>query len=200
MTPNELFKLIQGAQYRKSGDDVDWTIEIHEGRAWLLFQGSNSKRDWINDFRFPRKLYKNQEHPLLIHRGFGDAYKSANDTIMAEAVRYDNLVIAGWSFGGAMALLAAEDYNYRTGRMPEVVTFGSPKAAGSRRTANYIKTCGYFTQYADVCDPVPLMPPFPGFKHINKVKVGGPFCILKWKDADYYHTNYDKEEYDDQTV
>lgn len=200
MKPSTLFEMIKYGQYTKSGDAVDWAITTAEGRTWLLFQDSKDKRDWINNFKFRRKLYKDQENTLIVHGGYGKAYKSANDVIMAEAVKYDNLAIAGWSFGGAMALLAAEDYHYRTGRKPEVVTFGAPKVAGTKSTANYLRSCGEYFQYADANDPVPLMPPFPGFHHVNKIKVGGPFCILEWKDADYYHTHYDEEDYNDKDL
>lgn len=200
MKPADIFLMIKKASYTKTGDDVDWTITEADGRTWLLFEESTTKRDWIINFNFPRKLYKFQKHPLLIHGGYGKSWKSANDTIMAEATKHEDLIIAGWSFGGAMAVLAAEDYYYRTGRKATVVTFGAPKVAGCKRTADFLRSCGDFTQYADECDAIPLLPPFPGYHQINKTKVGGPFCILKWKDAEYYHCNYDKEEYGDKDI
>ena len=45
-------------------------------------------------------------------------------------------------------------------------------------------------QYAHVNDVVPLCIPLPGYKMINKVKVGSGFCILKLFRGDIYHCCY----------
>lgn len=49
--------------------------------------------------------------------------------------------VCGWSYGGAMAVLAAEDFNFRTGNNAGVVTFGAPKPLWGRKTWQYIKSC-----------------------------------------------------------
>lgn len=195
MEPWELFKLIQDVNYVTTGDDIDYLVFIRSGRAVLLFQESTSKRDWANNFNFPRKLYKDQERWLRIHRGYGDAWRTANDTIMEEFIAAANIatdtpLIAGWSFGGAMAQLAAEDFNYRTGKIADVVTFGSPKVAGDLRTAKVIKASGNFEQYANVNDVVTICPPFPWFHHINKIKVGQPGCLINLFNPEEYHYKY----------
>lgn len=195
MTQWDLFKLIQDTEYKTAGDDVDYQVTFIEGRPALLFQESTTKRDWENNFNFPRKLYKKQERWLRVHRGFGQAWKSANDEIMAEFFKAVEIadatpIIAGWSFGGAMAILAAEDFNYRYKKWPEVVTFGAPKVAGDLWTASTIYSCGNFIQYANVNDVVPLCPPLPGFHHINKVKCGRPFRLLQLFKPEIHHCNY----------
>lgn len=195
MQPWDLFKLIQDTEYDTAGDDIDYKVIVKDGRAVLLFQESTTKRDWINNFNFPRKLYKDQDRWLLIHRGYGNAWRSANDKIMAEFIKTSEAVggvplIAGWSFGGAMALLAAEDFNYRTGSRPDVITFGAPKVAGDLWTQETIYECGNFAQYADRNDVVPLCPPFPWFHHIQKIKVDKRGCITCLFHPEIYHYKY----------
>lgn len=199
MRPWELFQLIKETEYEKTGDDVDFKVLKIDGRAILLFEESTTKRDWQINFNFPRKLYKKQQRWLFVHRGYGNAWKSANDKIMKYFIQAVNEtdkmpLIAGWSFGGAMAQLAAEDFNFRTGKRAEVVTFGSPKVAGDYRTANTIFESGKFAQYANVNDIVPLCPPLPFFHSIDKVKCGGPFRIKELFNPQVHHQNYGNKD------
>lgn len=195
----ELFKKIAYTDYKTIGAALDYTIEIIDGRAFLFFQSSNQGEDWLHNFDFVRTVYKNQRNHMIIHHGYAKTWKSANDQIIAEfiaATRVTNKqpVIAGWSFGGAMALLAAEDYNYRTSNKALVFTFGAPKIAGDKKTAEYIKSCGTFTQYAQRCDIVTKMPPLPWFHHINKVDLGRRFNIIEIFKPQIYHTEYGQPE------
>lgn len=208
MKPWELFDEIKRTEYTKSGDCVDWAVKVYpaEKLVRLLFEESSDDRDWKNNFDFPIKPYKQQENTLWFARGWGNAYKSCNDEIMAKLIETytDELKaqgytveVCGWSYGGAMAVLAAEDFNYRTGNKPGIVTFGAPKPLWGRKTWHYINTClEYAVQYAHVNDVVPLCIPLPGYRMVNKVKVGKGFCILKLFNAEKYHCMYgDKSLY-----
>lgn len=176
--PNYLYDMIQAAQYRKDGDDVDWTVLESGSRTYLLFRGSNSDTDWRNNFDFWAKVYKNQESPMLCHRGFGRAYRSCNDVVMSALIEAQErtgcaVVMCGHSFGGAMALLAAEDFFWRTGIRADVVTFGAPRCLVGRRTLEYVRSCcGEVTQYAHRNDIVPMLPPIPCYRHVRRVDVG----------------------------
>lgn len=85
-----------------------------------MFQESRGVDDWITNFSFPVKPYKNQENKLLFHGGYVEAWKSANDRIMADLIGMSNcnpdyaVEISGWSLGGALAVIAAEDFYFRT--------------------------------------------------------------------------------------
>ena len=185
MKDNELYKLIINTSYTKVGIDVDYAILKKEDATYLLFQETTTKIDWKINFQFWAKPYKNQKNPMLIHRGYVKAWKSCNDEIMnttIKAVAENNhkpLIIAGWSYGGAMAILAMEDYFFRTGLKPQVITFGGPKiiAPLAFRTKRYLKSCmdtkGKF--YCHRSDIVPMIPPF--YQALNKKKLGK--CNLK---------------------
>lgn len=185
MQPSDLFNLILSTSYSTAGDDVDYCImyDPDENVIRLLFQGSISKRDWINDFRFPAKLYKNQEHWFLVHRGFGDAWQSARDKIITELTEFILMIessgdfdtpaakiqIAGHSMGGALALLAAEDFRYQFNRpADEVVTFGSPKPVfGILSKRHFKKSSKSWKQYRFMYDGVTWCPPFIGYHNVT---------------------------------
>lgn len=206
--PWEVYEMIKTAKYTKSGDDVDWTVIVDENfkHVWLVFEESTTKRDWQNNFKFPVKLYKNQESCIRAASGWGDAWKSCNDLIMNEFIAEVNAhpdfspAICGWSYGGAMALLAAEDFHYRTGKKPAVVTFGAPKPLWGRKTKKYVKSCcGFTAQYEHVNDVVQFMPPLIGYTRIDTDKCGSGFCVAKLFDAEKYHCLYgDKNIYEEE--
>ena len=203
MKPFELFELIIYTSYCKSGDDVDWAVKVFcdENVVRLLFEPSTTKRDWINNFNFPIKIYKKQESCLRVARGWGNAYKSCNDEIMEHFIKvcevypgYD-IQIAGWSYGGAMAVIAAEDFYYRTGKKASVYTFGAPKPLWGRKCWRYVMSCVKdVKQYAHVNDCVPLCVPLPGYKMLKKVKIGKGFNIFKLFKPDIYHLIYGNSE------
>lgn len=77
---------------------------------------------------------------MWVAKGWADAYKSANDLIMEKLISVlkpdYNVEICGWSYGGAVALLAAEDFYFRTKIKPDVITFGAPKPLFGNKTKN----------------------------------------------------------------
>ena len=202
MKPNELYEEIKRTQYTKSGDDVDWAVKVYddEKTVRLLFEESTTDRDWHNNFDFPVKIYKKQESCMKVARGWGNAWKSCNNLVMDALIRavqvHKNyrVEICGWSYGGAMSVLAAEDFHYRTHIKPYVITFGAPKPLWGRKTWEYVKSCvSDAWQYAHVNDVVPLCVPLPGYRMIHKDKIGSGFCIFKLFRGDIYHCIYGDE-------
>ena len=202
----DLFKIIKDtdhSDYHESGDHVNWLIKVDENekKVYLLFEESNGKRDWLNNLAFPVKPYKKQENTLLVAHGWCNAYKSCNDEIqkafISKLEEYNGFfpIIAGWSYGGAMAVLAAEDFYFRTKQRPNLITFGAPKPIFGKKSMNHIKeSCGIIRQFANVNDCICNLPPFPGYKHINKIKVGNrKFNLIEWFKPKKYHTIYDEE-------
>ena len=202
-----LFKLIKNTDktftYNDTGDSVNWIVIVDdsEKKVRLLFEESNGKRDWLNNLAFPVKPYKKQQNTLWVAHGWCNAYKSCNDEIQNSFVstlnKYKDYtpVITGWSYGGAMAVLAAEDFYFRTKIKPVLITFGAPKPIFGKKSKEHIKNCcSIMKQYANVNDLVCCLPPFPGYKHINKVKVGNrKWNLIEWFKPKKYHTIYDDE-------
>lgn len=196
----ELYKEILSNKYGKYGEDVDICIKGNENKLTVFFLGSNSKTDWENNFRFWTKLYKKQISPMLVHKGFARAYRSCKDDLMESIKLFANgnnldinnleVIFTGHSFGGAMALLAAEDFAFRFNKKPTVITFGAPKVFFGRKAVKYIKSCyKNVIQYAHRSDIVTKVPPF--YHHINIYKTG-EFKFFGLFNPEKYHLSYDK--------
>lgn len=201
MKPWELWNEIYNAEYTVSGDGVDWTVKVYDDEkiVRLLFQGSNDSHDWINNFNFPIRPYKKQENTLWVASGWAKAYTSCNDIVMQKFIEVVNeycgknysIEICGYSFGGALALLAAEDFYFRTQKKVSVITFGAPKPLFGKKTFDYVNSCvTSATQYAHVNDMIPYLVPLYGYRMLNKVKVGDGFCLFKLFNTNKYHLIY----------
>lgn len=201
MKPWELFKELWDAEYINSGDDVDWNVKVYDDEkvVRLIFQGSVELRDWINDFIFPIKPYKNQENTLWVAAGWANAYKSCNDEIMnafiSKVAEYKDknykIEICGYSYGGVMAMLAAEEYNFKTKDKADLITFGCPKPFFGKKTIKYVSsTVNSAVQYAHVNDFVPRCIPLIGYDEINRVFIGDKFNVFKFFNIAKYHTIY----------
>ena len=198
MKRQDLFKLIKTSEYNKTGLDVDYLVYVvpEEKAVYLLFAGSNSKIDWKIDFNFPLKPYKRQTTCLMVHRGFVKAWKSANDKIIEEFADIVNfhpgyeVYVAGWSYGGAMAILAGEDYFYRTGKKARLITYGAPKILSGNKSKEYVASCfrtvEQYGQYNDIVTHVATF-----YKHVKIKRCGDKFNLIKMlKNIKYYHCNY----------
>lgn len=204
MTDKELFQYIKKLNdYTTAGLDVQYKIEIEDQarRINLFFEesmGSIKDQDWKTNLDFPRKVYKNQEGRFYVHRGYVKAWRSCNDQVMAELVAAHQthpdyyVRIIGWSYGGAMSLLAAEDFHYRTRRKAFVTTFGAPKILYGRRTRKHFLNCAFYYQYTQINDFVTWCIPFPWVHHANQKKCPQKFNLRKLLHTEYTHTHYDE--------
>lgn len=206
MKPYELFTFLQNFGHENfitSGDDVQWIVltDDSEKVIRLIFEESDGKRDWTNNLKFPTKVYKKQNSCLKAARGWGDAYKSCNDEIMSTLIKHTfdipdyEVQICGWSYGGAMCLLAAEDYHYRTGEKASVITFGAPKPLWGKDTKKYVQSCVKdVKQYTHVNDCIALLPPFIGYTRLSTDYIGSGKSLFKLLRPRVYHTLYGVKE------
>ena len=106
------------APYEEIGDDVNYAF-ISKGRTlYIYFQGSSSITDWVRNFLFKTKPYKDMEIPYRVHRGFLAAWKEVEDLIIAKITAKDpkkpdefywkEIVVVGYSHGGALAAFCHE--------------------------------------------------------------------------------------------
>lgn len=205
MQPYEIFNLIRETSYITSGLEVDWKILIDksDGIIRLLFEESNGKQDWITNLNFPVKPYKRQQNFFLVHRGFAKAWKSCNDEIMKAFIdakmRFPlyKTQITGWSHGGGLAPLAAEDYQFRTGlKVDELITFGGPKIVfGFSSRKHFRESCRTIKNYGFTYDFVTWLPPF--FLNLKTVIMDRKNCWKIWRVFQIvkYHCGYGNEIY-----
>ena len=109
---SELFHMCAyDVSYQTVGDDVNYAFVEEDDTLYIFFQGSSSTTDWIRNFLFKKKPYKDMEIPYRVHRGFCDAWKEVEDIIIDKVCeddeegqhRWKHIVVVGYSHGGALA-------------------------------------------------------------------------------------------------
>lgn len=199
----ELFNKIRSANYTRTGKNCDWYIEFNEesNTIYLLFQESVGW-DWFYNFLawpIPVRPYKGMKKKWLAHYGLIRVYRSARDTIIqAVKDKYKEgmkIIVGGFSHGGGLAQLAAEDICFQLDYKPEVVIFGSMRPFMGKKSLQHAMECydmNTSRSYQNGTDIVPYLPPYGKtlpFKHI-----GEKFNIFKIFIAGKYHQGYGEEK------
>lgn len=145
-----------------NGDTVD-----------IFFEWSNGKRDWINNFDFPAKPYRDMKNLWFCHRGFLRVWKVIEphvaDIIMNPEIR--NINIAGYSHGAAIAQLC---YEYVRFNRPDIcltgigygaprIIWGFPKKAVRERFSGFVVV----RNGNDIVTHLP--PAIFGFRHLKEM-------------------------------
>lgn len=160
--------------WKTIGDDVQYNIVDTEDEFIIVFSGSNSLRDWKNNFKFRKKPYKNMPIPFTVHRGYLKVWKGINDFFL-DLVKdvHKPITIVGHSYGGAIATLCHEDiwFTYPNKRGVLIThVYGSPRLIGIRgfrKIRERWKTLTIHENNIDIVSHVPFW--FLGYRHVNKV-------------------------------
>lgn len=99
-----------GVEYKQIGDSVNYAFVEQENTLYIYFQGSNSVSDWVFNFLFAKKVYG----LFKVHRGFLHCYQQVRSLMLDKAYskNYDEIVVVGYSHGGALCQLALQDLVY----------------------------------------------------------------------------------------
>ncbi len=178
-----LFDRCYNAEYIRAAESGDYAIEVEGSTIYLLFEWSNGREDWRNNFDFPAKPYKHTEVTWRVHRGFLRVWKAMRDDIeqsVATIIEFergniDRIVCVGYSHGAAIALLATEDMEYHHGQAIRVegLGFGAPRVLWGIVPEQIKHRLRHFTPVRNIPDIVTHLPPAVfGFRHINLLTVG----------------------------
>jgi len=124
MTLAERYDHALQGPWKTSGLDVQYKID---STGTLTFQYTVSQGDWIQNFRFWRKAYKNMGIAWYGHTGFLDLYHSVRDELIPLYKDGTIKCIQGFSQGAALTQVAVEDYFFQTGKSVQGYCFGCPK-------------------------------------------------------------------------
>lgn len=129
---SELFyKCAYTIPYQTVGNDVNYAFEedTKNNTLTIYFQGSSQVMDWIRNFLFKKKPYKDMEIPYRVHRGFLEAWKEVEDIVIEkiqekkkkrfynsfedsyyfkDVYKWDHIIVVGYSHGGALAAFCHE--------------------------------------------------------------------------------------------
>lgn len=109
------FKCAYTVEYKQAGDSVNYAFVEEGDTLYIYFEGSNSITDWVRNFLFPAKPYKDMGISYRVHRGFLAAWKEVEDIVIAKITekknnvyRWSNIIVVGYSHGGALAAFCHE--------------------------------------------------------------------------------------------
>ncbi len=182
----EIFERCLKASYIHVENDGSYaTYKINDTR-YILFQHSNGKGDWKNNFDFPSKAYKGMDVPWKCHRGFLKVWKSVMPYVEAalEKSEYSSAVIVGYSHGAALSALCFEYvwYNYPEKRDALYgFSFGCPRIFFGNKNHTFLEE--RFAKFVNIInsgDIVTKIPPaFLGYKHLGKlIHIGNSRNVL----------------------
>lgn len=172
-----LFKKCLNAKYTHVENDGDYAIEKQGDILYLLFQCTNSKLDWKNNFDFPAKPYNDMGIKWYCHRGFLKVWKSIKPYIK-DAVKdskIKKIYVVGYSHGAAIATLAHEYVWFNRPDLRkdglEGFGFGCPRCYWGFAVKKSLKErWEHFHPIRNRNDIVTHVPPVLfGFRHVNKV-------------------------------
>ena len=184
------------ASYEEAGDDVNYCFQSEGRTLYIYFQGSNSISDWVRNFLFPSKPYKDMDVTYRVHRGFLAAWKEVEDIIIEKITAKDpkapeefywkEIVVVGYSHGGALAAFCHECcWFWRPDLRRGGLTgygFEAPRIYAGWKVKDCLKQrWETFTVVRNNNDLVTHCPPaIFGFCHVgNLLKINGDISLVK---------------------
>lgn len=171
----QYFQTCWELKYDTIGKDVNYKFLTYNlggkrgQRLEIYFQGSSSTTDWLRNFAFAKKPYKDMTITFRVHRGFLAAWKEVEDLVIEKinekesdgSFRFKQIVIIGYSHGAALASLCHECVNYHR---PDAKLLGlgfeAPRIyAGFRVKKELVRRWEHFYVIRNDSDIVTHMPP-----------------------------------------
>lgn len=179
LTLKELFRKILRAKYMHLDNDASYCCKREGDTLYIYFEWSNSKTDWLNNFDFPAKPYRDMTNKWYAHRGFLKVWKTIEPYLQAEIcdLTVNKIVIGGYSHGAAIAVLCHEYCKFNRPDISESIEgygFGCPRVVWGFMKKAVKQRFEGFTVIRNGCDLVTHAPPaIFGFRHIgNLLKIG----------------------------
>ena len=180
MTLHALFSVCLNIPYSQVGNSSNYAVKREKNTLYLFFQGSDGKNDWKNNLDFPAKPYKRMGKTIwFAHRGFLRAWKEIEPFLFRKISdkTVQKIVIAGYSHGGALAMLCHEYVWYHRPDLRasmEGYGFGAPRVFWGVQTADLKSRWEKFTVIRNLNDFITHLPPsFLGFSHVGALlKIG----------------------------
>ena len=193
MNLHDAMKECLSAEYTQVENAGDFAVKREGDILKLLFEWSDGKEDWKNNFKFlaiPKKPYKNMKKLWFCHRGFLKVWKSIEPYVSSEINSTDirKIEIVGYSHGAAIALLC---YEYCIYNRPDVdvkgVGFGCPRVFWGFVPKSVKERFKNFKVVRNGNDIVTHVPPaIFGYRHISTVvKIGQTNPVKDHYDSEY---------------
>lgn len=214
MKLSDLFRICDDwHDYQTAGHDVNYKFKEEGDSLYIYFQGSSSIWDWVRNFWFRKRPYKDMKVPYRVHGGFLSAWKEVEDIIIAKVTereefgawkyKWNHITVVGYSHGGALAGLCHECVWYYRPDLRENglegYGFEAPRFyAGFRVRKKLRERWEKFTVIRDGTDIVTHCPPVLfGFAHVGKIlRIKGDPSLVDNKLPECIKYHYPQTVYD----
>lgn len=177
---SQLFTACLQIPYRRVGVSANYAFRREGDTLYLFFEGSDGKIDWLNNLDFPAKAYKRMGRTAwFAHRGFLKVWREIEPFIAKEIAdaSIQAIVIAGYSHGGALAMLCHEYVWYHRPDLRNRLDgygFGAPRVFWGMCLPCLKQRWERFTVVRNLDDLVTHLPPWVfGYSHVGTtLKIG----------------------------
>lgn len=180
---SKVFKRILKTKYTHLKEETaSFWFSKNGKKLTIFFEWSNGKTDWLNNFNFPAKPYRDMDDKWYCHRGFRKVWKVIEPHLVSAIKDLDieEIDIGGYSHGAAIALLCYEYCKYnRPDCKVTGVGFGCPRVIWGFLKTPVKRRFEGFTVVRNKRDIVTHVPPaIFGYRHPKgMLKVDdGVFC------------------------
>jgi triacylglycerol lipase len=153
----------------KTASQGDIPLGFVAKKGWsiyLIFRGTVTKREWMEDFKFKLVPYLRGDGGK-VHEGFQRVYNRCRESFIPflKGIKgpglFHGFFITGHSLGGALSTLAVPDVAGETVfRRPIMYNFGSPRVGDGDFARAYNFSFGQTTfRIANTCDMAVAVPP-----------------------------------------
>lgn len=172
----KIFKTCITINYRHVENYADYAY-IREGdKLTIYFQQTKGNHDWLRNFQFPAKAYKNSDTTLYFHSGFLSVWKSLkpyiSELITDKSIK--EIIVAGYSHGAALATICFEYVWYNRPDIRDNITgygFGAPRVLSSigltEEIINRFNNFYIIRNHNDIVTHVP--PKLFTYRHVNHI-------------------------------
>lgn len=180
---------------------TDGAIGYQGDVIFVMFSGSDSWQDWVQNFKFWEKpvvastvkkvklapftfnFSNGIDSKILVEDGFQEHYLYAKDFINQVTANYKKIIVTGHSLGGATATLCAYDLKvHNPDKDITAVMFASPRVGNGNFVKSFNKIIPDAIRYNYMEDIVPKLPPlWMGYEHVASQQE-----ITTWKEKFEY--------------
>lgn len=152
-------------------ETASYYVEESGNTLYIYFEWSNGKTDWLNNFNFPARPYRDMNDIWFCHRGFLKVWKALEPHLKPHILKpnVENINVVGYSHGGAIAQLC---YEYIKFNRPEVnvvgIGYGAPRVVWGKVSDTVKERFKDFVLVRNGNDLVTHLPPkFLGFRELG---------------------------------
>ena len=165
--------------YIKVGQSVSYKFRETDDTLIIQLESSSELIDWIRNFKFKKRPYRDMLIPYKVHGGFLEAWKEIEDIIIEKVKSKDwqHIIVVGYSHGASLAVLCHECVWYNIPHKERVTTYAFEPARvyGSWKVKPELlerwKNFYWFRNHNDLVTHVP--PWLLGYCHVgNRINIG----------------------------